>query len=172
MITLAAQTKAFDGLLVTLGSGIFEVIQQAAAQGHQLEQTTAGREVLLVAAEVLGEMIDALAEKRDLIIRTAGVTGVQLVLGRIDGIWCHSRWEAQQLQPLMARHSFPSPGESVPRFPYFPGCATGFSREGARPHLDRKLENQQNAPVQTTPDLPNDLVREIRMKITIEYCGM
>ena len=78
--------------MVALRGRVLKVIEQAAAQGHELEKTAAGREVFLVTAEVLREVVDALAEPRDLIIRTAGVARVQLVLSRIYGVLCHNRW--------------------------------------------------------------------------------
>lgn len=36
------------------------------------------------------------------------------------------------------------------------------------PDFGRKLENQQNAPVKTTLDLPNDLVREVKLRAVNE----
>jgi hypothetical protein len=96
---LAAETEALDGFLIALRGGVFQIVQQAPAEGHQLQQTAAGREVLLVRAKVLREVIDALAEERDLIIGTAGITRVQLVLSRIDGIRGHFRRKVQQQSP-------------------------------------------------------------------------
>ena len=89
---LAAETEALDGLLIAFRGGILEVIKETAAQRHQLQQTAAGGEIFLVGAEVRGEVQNALAQKRDLVISTARVAGVQLILCRIDIVIAHFRW--------------------------------------------------------------------------------
>ena len=97
--SLAAETEALDDLLVSLGSGVLEVIKVAAAKRDKLEQTAAGREVLLVAAEVAGEMKNARGKARDLVVSTAGIVRVLFVRVGIDGCLAHfPLGKFQQLQ--------------------------------------------------------------------------
>lgn len=84
----------------------------AATKGHQLEQTAAGREVLLVSAEVLGEMKNACGKARDLVISTAGVVRVLFVRVCIDGWLAHFPLGNSAAAILMTRRSLTAPGTS------------------------------------------------------------
>src|SRR5919197_922520 len=54
--------------------------RRSAAEANHLEQTAARVVVLLVAAEVLSEAVDAARQQRDLDVGRTGVLGVQTVL--------------------------------------------------------------------------------------------
>jgi hypothetical protein len=51
-----------------------EIIQQAAALAHHLEQSAAGTVILIVLLQMLSEVIDPLCEQSNLNIGTAGIT--------------------------------------------------------------------------------------------------
>jgi hypothetical protein len=50
-----------------------QVIQQAASLAHQHQQTTAGCVILFVGLEMPGQVVDPLAQNRDLDFRRSGV---------------------------------------------------------------------------------------------------
>jgi hypothetical protein len=75
---LSTETKLFNCLQVTLVGLSLQIIEKFPALSHHCEQTTPGREVLFVITHVAGEMLDALREKRDLVISTASVLIVEL----------------------------------------------------------------------------------------------
>lgn len=70
---LLAQSQLFDESAVTLNICALEVVQQVAALADELEQTTAGVEVLLVFLEVPGEAFNAGGEQSHQNFRGAGV---------------------------------------------------------------------------------------------------
>src|SRR5699024_2984826 len=62
----AAQAEALDQRPVALDVGLLEVAQQALALADEQQQTTTGVVVVLVLARVLGELLDAVRQQRDL----------------------------------------------------------------------------------------------------------
>ena len=70
---LLAQSQLFDESAVTLNILALEVVQQVAALADELEQATAGVEVLLVFLEVPGEAFNAGGKQGYLNFRGAGV---------------------------------------------------------------------------------------------------
>ena len=59
---------------VTLGIGLIQIIQEATALAHHLEQSAAGTMILVVLLQVLSEVVDPLCEQSNLNIGTAGIT--------------------------------------------------------------------------------------------------
>src|SRR5687767_9556852 len=78
---LAPQAQAGDDVRVTLRRGLLEIVEQLAALIDHLQQSTAGRVIALVRAEMLTETIDAGGQQCDLHFRRAGIVGVAAVLG-------------------------------------------------------------------------------------------
>ena len=70
------ESQRFKGIL----SDIAEKVNQGSSLADQLQETTARVMVLRVGLEVLREVVDALAEKRDLNFRGPGVAVVGLVI--------------------------------------------------------------------------------------------
>src|ERR671927_520468 len=87
---LPAQTEASDQGPVPLDVVLPDVVEQSAPAAHEHEQSPAAVVVLLVGLEVLGEVVDALGEERDLYLGRAGVTLVQPVLGDRGGLVGHA----------------------------------------------------------------------------------
>src|SRR3569623_382572 len=83
-IELAADAEALDQFLVPRLVYALDVVEQAAAGLHQLEQAAAGMVVLAVRLEMLGEVVDALREDRNLHFRRAGIV-------RLGGIFLDAR---------------------------------------------------------------------------------
>src|SRR5664279_3747567 len=75
MIELAADAESFDQLLVPRLIDTLDVVEERTAGLHQLEQPTAGMVILAVELEVLGQVVDALRQDRDLNFRRAGIVG-------------------------------------------------------------------------------------------------
>jgi hypothetical protein len=83
---LPAQAEGLNGVLITLFSGGFEVIQKFPATRHHFEQTTPSGVVFGVGVEVLGEVIDALRQQGDLDVCTTGVLFVELKSAKGGGL--------------------------------------------------------------------------------------
>jgi len=77
---LLADAEFPDNGFVTLGIVFFEVIQQATPLADQHEKSTPGSVVFLVRLEMLRQLTNAFAQKRDLNFRTPGVGLVGTVL--------------------------------------------------------------------------------------------
>src|SRR3954467_15540441 len=76
-LRLAAQAELLDQGAVALEILALQVVQEAAAPSDELEQAATRVVVVLVRAEVLGQLVDALGQHRDLDL---GRAGVRLVL--------------------------------------------------------------------------------------------
>src|SRR3954462_10129023 len=76
-----AQAEPLDQRAVTRDVGALQVLQQPAALTDEDQQTPTAVVVVLVGLEVLGEVLDALREHRDLDLRGTGVALVRGVLG-------------------------------------------------------------------------------------------
>src|SRR5690606_35088739 len=72
--TSAAQAEALDQRAVALDVGVLEVAQEALATTDEQQQTTTAVVVVLVLPRVLGEVLDALGQHRDLHLGRTGVT--------------------------------------------------------------------------------------------------
>lgn len=66
------------------------VVEQPAALTYELEQSAARVVILLVIAQVLGEVVDAIGQKRDLDLGGSGVFRVFAELA--DDLGCLSFW--------------------------------------------------------------------------------
>ena len=77
--SLLSDVQPLDEIGVALGVFALEVIEQPSSLSYQLQQPPAGMVILCVDLEMLGEVVDALAEERDLNLRRARVTVVCLV---------------------------------------------------------------------------------------------
>lgn len=73
-----AQLELLSDCLVTVYVGGVEVIQQPAPLANHHEQATAGTMILLVLLKVLGQVVDALSQQRNLHIGRTGVPFMQL----------------------------------------------------------------------------------------------
>ena len=78
---LTAEAEGLDRLLVAINCRQFEIIEQLAAAGDKLQETTAGAVILGIILKVAGDVIDALRQDGDLDIGTAGVFVVQFETG-------------------------------------------------------------------------------------------
>src|SRR5437867_12613947 len=63
---LFADPESLDQLSVALRIPVLEIVQEAAAGSDHLEQTAAGMMILGVRAEVPGQILDPVAQNRDL----------------------------------------------------------------------------------------------------------
>lgn len=88
-LNLAAKTKAFDNLLVTLFAVSLEVIKQLTSASYEAEKTAAAGNVLFVASKVIGDVNDTLGKKCYLVVCTTGVTFVKLVVCWINIGFAH-----------------------------------------------------------------------------------
>src|SRR4051794_9098747 len=79
-LRLAAQAELLDQGAVALEILALQVVQEAAAPSDELEQAATRVVVVLVRAEVLGQLVDALGQHRDLDL---GRAGVRLVLAEL-----------------------------------------------------------------------------------------
>src|SRR5690606_26820746 len=94
----APQAEPRDEVLVGLVVRTFQVGQQALALTHHHQQPAAAVVVLLVSLQVLGELLDALGQHRDLNCSGAGVLGVLAeVLGDLALLFC-GEWHVSSLQ--------------------------------------------------------------------------
>ena len=78
-VGLFPQVKFLEKVLVALGFGTVEVIEEAAAATDHGEETAAGGEVLNGLLEMGGEVVDPVCQDGNLHIRGAGVFLVQAV---------------------------------------------------------------------------------------------
>ena len=88
---LLAQAELLERALVAVGRGALEILKQLAAAGDQKQEAPAGRVVFDVRFEMLGELVDALSQKRDLHVSAAGVFLVQLERLDVLGV-SHSKF--------------------------------------------------------------------------------
>src|SRR5438876_11677956 len=75
-----AQAELFDQRPIALEVGALQVVQKAPPAAHEHEQPAPRVVVFALLAQVLGEMVDALGQQRDLHLRGAGV-----LLARAEG---------------------------------------------------------------------------------------
>src|SRR5262249_17896689 len=80
---LSAQPQLLDQCPIAVGLGPPQVVQEASALAHQLEQPTARMVVLFVDLEVRGEAVDPLGQKRHLHFGRPGIGFVDAM--RVDG---------------------------------------------------------------------------------------
>ena len=85
---LSAQAEVRDELAVTLEVARLVVVEQTTTLTDQLQQTATRVVVLLVLAQVLGEVVDALGEQRDLDLGGSGVSGALAELADDFGCLC------------------------------------------------------------------------------------
>src|ERR1700678_2745802 len=70
---LLADSEFADHVAIAVRVVRFQVIQQAAALAYQHQQSTPGCMILLVGFEMLGKVVDPLAQNRDLELLRTGV---------------------------------------------------------------------------------------------------
>ncbi len=80
-LRLLADAQLADDVAVAVRIVRLEIIEQATALADEHEKATAGRMVLGVGLEVLGELANAFAQDRNLHFRTAGVGVVSAEAG-------------------------------------------------------------------------------------------
>ena len=73
-----AQLEFLGDGLVAAQIRVLQVIEQAAALADHHQQSAAGAVILLVALQMLGQMVDAVREQRDLHVGGTRVLGVRL----------------------------------------------------------------------------------------------
>ena len=78
-----------DDLLVAFFRALLDVIKKFAALGNQGEESTAGREVLLVDVQMVGQMEDPSGEERHLVWGASGVSFVELIGFEVDFFSAH-----------------------------------------------------------------------------------
>src|SRR3954463_9304533 len=86
---LLAQAERAHDLAIALDIGALQVIEKPTTLSHELQQTAARVVVLFVHLEVLGQVLDALAEQRNLNLGRPRVGLVRAELGdrRRLGLW-------------------------------------------------------------------------------------
>src|SRR5688500_5440349 len=97
---LMTKTQIVDQRAISLQIRLLEVVQQTAALADHHQQPATAVVILLVRAEVIGELVDPLRQQSDLDRRAAPVVLVQLVL-LDDGILvgrCHSGCLSESLR--------------------------------------------------------------------------
>src|SRR6201996_8899394 len=85
---LLADSQLADHVAIAVRVRALQVVQKAAALGHQHEEATAGAMILLVCLEVLGQLANTLAENGNLHLRTSGVGVMRAELGDDLGFLC------------------------------------------------------------------------------------
>src|SRR5690606_30604881 len=78
---LAAQAETLDQLPVAVDVLVGEVLQEPATTADQQQEAAAAVVVVLVLLQVLGQIVDAARQQRDLDLRRSGVTLTGRVLG-------------------------------------------------------------------------------------------
>lgn len=86
-----AESEALNDLLVFFLGAVLDEIEQLAAARNHGQKAAAGRKVLFVRVEVVGEVMNALGEQCDLIGCAAGVAFVELIILGIDFFGAHGR---------------------------------------------------------------------------------
>ena len=92
-IKRCAQLELFGDGLVTAHVRGLEIIQQAAALADHHQESAAGAVIFLVALQMLGQVVDALGEQRDLHVGGPGVLGVHLKCFNRLGLRFHKLYE-------------------------------------------------------------------------------
>src|SRR5687768_16467001 len=85
----APEAEADDQSPVPLDVVLLHVVEKAPPTDHQHQQTSPAVVVLLVGLQVLGEVVDALGEDRDLHLGRARVSLVKPVLADRGGLVGH-----------------------------------------------------------------------------------
>src|SRR5258706_14423229 len=78
---LLPELQRRDDVAVAIEIRLLEVIQRSPTLADNLKKPTTRMVILLVSLEVLGELIDSLAEKCNLLLRRAGVLLMEPVTG-------------------------------------------------------------------------------------------
>ncbi|CDZ88735.1 conserved hypothetical protein [Rhodococcus ruber] len=90
---LSTQTQTLDQRTVAVDVDLLDVLEQPATTTDQQQQAAAGVVVVLVLLQVLGQVLDALGEHRDLRLGRSGVGLVEAVLAEdlllLLGGQCH-----------------------------------------------------------------------------------
>jgi hypothetical protein len=75
---LLAELELLGNRLVAVYVGSLQIIEQTPPLANHHEQSPAGAMILLIFLKVIGEMVDALRQQRNLDIRRAGIPLVEL----------------------------------------------------------------------------------------------
>src|SRR4029079_19053282 len=126
LVGLPPQAELLDAGAVALEVALLQVLQEPAPATDELEHAAARVVIFRVRAQVLGQLVDAGGEERDLHVRGAGVLAVAAVLA--DDFLFRFLGEGQ-VRPPLTRLRSPSP----PR---------GSTRERPRGGLAAKGSNQ------------------------------
>ena len=79
LIVLLSQSELADDRAVTLDISLLQIVQKVSSVTDHLLKTAAAVEVLFVGLEVLGQVVDAVGENRDLNLGRSCVAIVKLV---------------------------------------------------------------------------------------------
>src|SRR5579862_5654772 len=101
-LRLLADAQLADDVPVAVRIVRLEVIEQAAALAYEHQKTAAGRMVLRVGLEVLGQLANALAQDRNLHLRAAGVGVMSAKAGNNVGFFCRCQHESALLLLLIS----------------------------------------------------------------------
>lgn len=77
---LVPESKILDKLPISLDVCFLQMIEKTSALPYHLEQTATAMMILRMSLEVIGQIIDALSQNRDLHFAGAGVSTVRTVL--------------------------------------------------------------------------------------------
>src|SRR5690606_32853237 len=72
-VCLPAQTEALEQLVMFFEIVLLDVVEELTTTGRHTDQTTTGVEILAMSAKVLGEVLNACCEQRDLYFTGAGI---------------------------------------------------------------------------------------------------
>ena len=86
LMTLFAQTQPSDDLQIPVAIFAGQVFKQLVSLADHLEQPATRGVILFVRLEVLGQLVDALGQNRDLHFGTAGV-GIVRAISVDDGLF-------------------------------------------------------------------------------------
>src|SRR5205085_6900885 len=90
---LLPQVEFLEQVFIPVGLRLAQIIEQALAHRHHLEEAAARRMVFGMALEVFGQLPDPAGEKCDLHVRAAGILLVELELLHVHRVtaFCHKR---------------------------------------------------------------------------------
>ena len=107
---LPAEPKRLRQLAVSLKVGALQVVQKAATPTNEHEEPAAGMVILLVCAQVIGELINPLGQLRNLHLGRSGIRLMTAVLGSYSDLLFRTQQNlvlvlatVQPVQPLPGR---------------------------------------------------------------------
>src|SRR3954467_11200002 len=119
---LLPQVEFLEQVFIPLGLRLAQIIEQAPAHRHHLEEAAARRMVFGMALEVFGQLPDPASEERDLHIGAACILFVELELLHVHRVtaFCHKRAGSVGEEWALASASLPSWAEAKAALLLFP----------------------------------------------------